>query len=274
MYAQYSTKNNSLNYTNTFQNYHSVSQHIIFLSHTETTLFLSTDRDNYVKNLSATDLYARKVKTYNEYLQNISDTSMSFTQEEKDKLSVCAKEADDFYRSIELSKHDYYSLLNGEHIANIKWKFALTYKNGDKQYEDGLPHTREDIIFLSKEILHYNNIDLTNSLIHEKLHIYQRFNKDLMQQIIKSMNYSLFELNKLDANEKQLIRSNPDLDGNIYYDTKSNKMMSGKYNSLMPKNISDVEIQNNFSIEHPYEKMAYDIAGLYYKQNLKKYQNI
>lgn len=271
----FSKDNISINEISVFQNSNNTDQHIVFLSHTETSSFLSNDHDNYVKNMSVVDLYARKVHSHNEYLQNISNyTCISFTQEEKQKLIECAKNADIFYKKLDLTRHDYYKLLNCKHISSMKWKFALTYKNNDKEYEDGLPHTREDIIFLSKEVLNYNQIDLTNTLIHEKLHIYQRFNKELMKKIIKEMNYSSFDLNQLSIQEKELIRSNPDLDGNIYYDVRSNKMMSGKYKSRTPKSISDVEIQNNFSIEHPYEKMAYDISGLYYKENLDKYKDI
>jgi hypothetical protein len=262
--------------------FHNQSEHVIFLSHIEASMFLFKDNDNYVKNMSAVDLHARKVKSHEEYIQNISDITMSFSQSEKEKILACTKQADEFYKKMKSviysnasndSVSEYYKLLDGERIAGFPWKFGLTHKKDKKDYEDGLPHTRKDIIFLSKEQLVYNDIDLTNTLIHEKLHIYQRYNKVLMQQIIKDMNYAILDMNTLNKNEKELIRCNPDLDGNIYYDRLSNKMMICKYNSTTPKNISDVEI-SNFSIEHPYEMMAYEIASLFYKENLNTYKNI
>jgi len=249
------------------------NDHIIFLTQEETRDFLLHDNDKYVNNMSVVDLYARHVSTNQEYLQKIADIADEFTPEEKEKLSKCAQMSDNFYNTMNFSEYDYYKSLNGKEIANNTWKFALTYKNKDKEYEDGLPHTREDIIFLSKSVVNYNEVDLTNTLIHEKLHIYQRYNKDKMNMIIKDMRYSILDPNKLESNDKELMRSNPDLDDIIYYDNKTNKLMSCKYNSKTPQNISDVEI-TNFSIEHPYEKMAYDIASLYYKQNLSKYKDI
>jgi len=267
-YVQYFAKDNT-----TVSIFHNQGDHVIFLSHIESSAFLLKDNDSYVKNMSHVDLYARKVRLHTEYIQNISDITMTFSQIEKEKLLTCAKLADEFYKQNNLNDLEYYKLLNRQHIANIPWKFALTQRKDGKDYEDGLPHTREDIIFLSKEVLHYNNIDLTNTLIHEKLHIYQRYNKDLMQTIIKHMNYAILDINMLDKNDRELIRCNPDLDGNIYYDNKSNKIMTCKYNSKTPRNISDVEI-SNFAIEHPYEMMAYDIAAIFYKVNLNKYKNI
>ncbi len=249
------------------------NEYIYFMTHIETSTFLLNDNDKYVRNMSIVDLYARKVKSHQEYLQKIADTSISFTQEQKQKLTECSKKADTFFKTLDLSDNDYYTHINITNVADIPWKFALTYNNNNKIYEDGLPHTREDIIFLSKEILNYNDIDLISTLIHEKVHLFQRHNSNAMQQVINKMNFSALEPYQLSKHDKELIRANPDLDNKIYYDNRSNKIMLCKYNSYEPKNISDVEI-TNFSIEHPYEKMAYDIAGMFYKNNLSIYKNV
>ena len=39
------------------------------------------------------------------------------------------------------------------------------------------------------------------------------------------------------------------------------------YRNNKPNGINDV-IMNNFSLEHPYEKFAYEIANKYYKNNI------
>jgi len=71
-------------------------------------------------------------------------------------------------------------------VAGIKWVFANTYANYSKdvikEYEQGLPHTRENIILLSKNVLKYDELDLTSTLIHEKIHIYQRYNPELFDK--------------------------------------------------------------------------------------------
>ena len=114
-----------------------------FLSKEETIIFINADEDNYIKNLSIYDLKARKVKTTNEYLDLISHSCMDFTQEQKEKLMKSASQASSYFN-------------NG-----FKWKFALISSN----YEEGFPHTRTDIIFLSPKVLNYDKNDLLDTIL-------------------------------------------------------------------------------------------------------------
>lgn len=239
---------------------------IFFMSHDETSRYLEVDNDNYVRNLTPLDLYARKVKDHQEYIENIKSTAISFTEDEKQLLIKCAKNADAFFKTNSFNNLNYSNYLNGDDIANIKWIFAYTFKNDKKEYEEGLPHTRENVIFLSKYVLKYDEFNLTNTLIHEKIHIYQRFNKELFSSIISYMNYSILDIDKQPY--KKYIRSNPDTDGKVYYDMNTQKEMICLYRSDKPNSINDI-IMNNFALEHPYEKIAYDIADCYYKINIK-----
>ena len=246
------------------ENFEDASYNIIFLTYNETSNFLLNDSDKYITNMTDVDLYARKVKSKKEYLEKISKNSISFNIDEKKKLYVCAKNADNFLKN-------YNNIVNGNELVLIKWKFALVnnINDGDNiEYEEGLPHTREDIIFLSKYVLNNDNHSLTNILIHEKVHIYQRYNNDKIEKIINGYGYKVSDTTK----NNKLIRANPDLNDKIYFDSKNNIEMIGLYKSYKPNGINDV-ILTNFSIEHPYEKMAYDIAEEYNKIHIKKYIN-
>jgi len=73
------------------------------------------------------------------------------------------------------------------------------------------------------------------------------------------------------AYNNKFIRSNPDTNNNIYIDNKTNNVMVCLYRNNKPNGINDV-IMKNFSLEHPYEKYAYEIANNYYTD--VKYKNI
>ena len=273
--------------------------HIYFMTYKETSNFFAKDNDNYVRNLSELDLHARGVKTHVEYMNQIEDTAISFTDDEKELLERCAKDADKYLRNENFNELDYGKHLNGNDIADIKWIFANTYTNyfNDviKENEQGLPHTRENIILLSKNVLKNDALNLTNTLLHEKIHIYQRYNPEIFDTIIKEM--GLKELERKHFKQAKYIRSNPDTNNKIYYRKKDSgvssvfDILSGGsdvtgdtdydlddvmvclYRNDKPNSINDV-IQKNYSAEHPYEKIAYEIAENFYKNNKNKYINI
>jgi hypothetical protein len=251
------------------------------MSYKETSEFLVNDKDRYVSNFSELDLHARNVKTHIEYISNIEDTAITFSDEDKELLIKCSNNADKYFKTETYKELKYGKHINGNDIADIKWIFACTYTNHFnnviKEYEEGLPHTRENIIFVSKNVLKYDELNLTNTLIHEKIHIYQRYNSKLFDKIIREM--GLLELDKNLFKYAKYIRSNPDTNSKIYYDSDSiinndkDGIMVYLYRNEKPNGINDV-IQNNYSKEHPYEKIAYEIAENFYKNNKDKYINI
>jgi hypothetical protein len=288
--------------------------HIYFMTYKETANFFAKDRDRYVRNLSDLDLHARGVKTHVEYMNNIEDTAISFTDDEKELLERCAKDADKYLRNERFKDVDYGKHLDGNDIADIKWIFANTYTNYHldtiKEYEQGLPHTRENVILLSKNVLKNDALNLTNTLLHEKIHIYQRYNPKIFDTIIKEM--GLKELDRKHFKQAKYIRSNPDTNNKLYYYPTVKNGSSGSGSSILdiitgsdnsddaiaddatgvaipkydidkvmvclyrndkPNSINDV-IQKNYTAEHPYEKIAYEIAENFYKNNKNKYINI
>jgi|LakMenE01Jun11ns_1017448.scaffolds.fasta_scaffold9819223_2 hypothetical protein len=236
---------------------------ITFLTKEETTNFILKDEDNYIKNLTIFDLRARKVGTNDEYLYKSARNTLEFTQEQKDKLTICANEAITYFNN------------------NFNWIFALM----SNEYEDGYPHTRANIIFISPSIINYDNTELIKTLIHESIHIYQRYNKTKIDEYLISNGFNKksnryiskiedYDINKCNNNSnsnKNLIRANPDLDEFIYTD-KDGIEMASYYNSEYPNGINDATSKSTYG-EHPFEYMAYTIAGNYSKKILENYKN-
>lgn len=242
-----------------------------YMTANETMDFLNMDSDKYIHNLSPLDLQARNVSSSSEYINNISQTAISFTEKEKDMLDICTKKADNFLRNMQLNELIYTQLINRDDIANIKWIFAKTNNIDNKEYEEGLPHTRENVIFLSDNVLKYEEKNLITTLIHEKIHIYQRYNEELFKNIIRMM--GLVEVSSIDHYTIKYMRSNPDTNRKLYIDNKTNNVMVCLYRTDKPSSINDV-IMKNHSLEHPYEKIAYEIADYYNKTGVEKYKNI
>jgi len=222
------------------------NNNIKFMNKIETQKFINNDEDNYIKNLSLYDLRARKVKTNEEYKKIVIDNCLDFNDIQKNKIIFCANKAQDFFNN------------------NINWNFALI----SNIYEEGMPHTRKDIIFLSPNIFNNNDDELIKTLIHESVHIYQRYNKDIIKKYLNENNYFISRLRK----NIHLIRANPDLDEYIYKDNNNNELIA-YYTNEYPNGINDITIKN-YSFEHPFEKMAYEIGEKYLQTLLLKYKNI
>ena len=271
----YIYSNNIISSNDKYENSNS-NDHIYFMNSQDTITFLSNDNDRYVRNMSELDLSARNVKSHIEYINNIKETAIYFEPAEKELIAKCAANADKYFKSLSYKDFKYSNYINGTNIADIKWKFANTYTNRSnnkiKENEEGLPHTREKIIFLSKNVLKYDELNLTNTLIHEKIHIYQRYNQDVLDKIISDM--ELKELDRKSYAHAKYIRTNPDTNNKIYYNVNNKDIIFVcLYRNNNPNSINDV-LHNNYSTEHPYEKIAYEIAGNFYKNNENKYINI
>jgi hypothetical protein len=180
--------------------------------------FIIQDKDNYIKNLSKYDLCARHVSSHDEYINLIINNCLNFTDEQKNIIIKYTPK-------------------------NTSFKIALI----NDVYEDGYPHTREDIIFISPRI--FNNYNNINKIIkHELIHIDQRYNKRNFKNYIISRK----------RNTEPLIRANPDLDEYIYKDIFTNKELYYIYSSKNPKGINDIIKINNLE-EHPFEIEAYSV---------------
>ena len=240
------------NYINNFLSNILNCNKIKFLSKQETANFIAEDKDKYIASLSKSDLIARRINNKRTYLIHSYNSAIDFTIEDKQKLIYASKEADKFL-SIVSSKY-----ISNYLITNIKWRFAFTYS---KNYEYGLSHTRSNIIFLSSSIMNVELNKLIETLIHEKVHLYQRLYKTLFNIALFREGYRVANLRK----EEPLIRANPDLDEYTYRNPSGVKMMY-RYKTYYPSSIFDIEYNNNEQ-EHPYEEIAYNIATQYSNKN-------
>jgi hypothetical protein len=216
----------------------------IYLSQEEVINFIRNDTDKYINSLSPFDLEARDVISPQEYINKIINECYDFNDSQITKLNNCSKIARKFF--------------DNKYI----WKFALI---GDV-YEEGFPHTRADIIFISPKIINYNETDLTTILIHESIHIYQRYNKTEMNKYLRKKGYTVSRR----RDSEKFIRANPDLDEYIYRDKNGEELLY-LYKSSMPTGINDIIPSKN---EHPFEIMAYEISEQYSKLKLSKYKDI
>jgi hypothetical protein len=256
-------------------------EHLYYMSYEETVRFLESDEDRYVANLSPIDLYARKVSSKEEYINIIKGEATHFNKGDKLMLDKCTKKADELLRNINIntisseSNLDYSKYLNYKDIANIKWVFAITRNDNGGKYEDGLSHTRKHIIFLSQDVLNYSEDEIIKLLIHEKIHIYQRYNEASFKTIIYNMGYAESTDSQAISQDKlKYVRSNPDVNNKIYKNLHTGELMICLYSSDKPKNINDIIIEN-YAMEHPYEKIAYEISEhIYNIHKIEKYKKI
>lgn len=219
---------------------------IQFMSAAETRAYLLSDPDTYIHNLSQWDLIARNVNTHDQYKDSIVATN--FKEDQKTRFAKAAIVADTFFNTISLNNID------GKKIAELPWVLAMTKES---TYENGLPHTRENIIFVSDAITETHE-SLVKTLIHEKIHIYQRAYPEDMNVFLQETGFARIK-RRLGIPR---IRANPDLDAWIYLNEKTGKEMYALYSSDTPHDITDI-VLNDPAYEHPFELLAYKISELY-----------
>ena len=215
-----------------------------YLSKEDTFNFLSRDSDNYIHNFNQSDLIARKSSSIEDYIITISNSAISFTDKEKkylDKISLIANN--------NIIKNNNFPF--SQKLANIKFIFA---KTNNHIYENGFPHTRENIIFLATQFFNNPESKAIKTLIHEKVHLFQRFYPNDTHNYLEQLGYQYqYELS---AAQKQLTRSNPDINNSVWLDPNGNEMLPF-FKNKNPKSIMDLIVSEND--QHPYEAMAYSI---------------
>jgi hypothetical protein len=113
------------------------------------------------------------------------------------------------------------------------------------------------IIIPSKIIKNYSWDELIKTMIHEKVHVYQKTFPEKIDNYLKQNQYS--KHSHIDANT--LHRANPDTDLTIYKHSPSNKIYEMTYQSSKPRSISDT-VHFSYGDEHPFEEMAIHIENL------------
>ena len=225
-----------------------------FFDKNDTITFFINDNDNYLKNLNTYDIKALDSTSQSDYLNKSIADAQNFTKAEKEKLTTACKEADNFFRTKLNIKH-----VDNNILANMPWILA---KTTGKYYEEGYPHTRNNIIFITENVINSQMKHLIRVLIHEKVHIYSRLYPELMQ---KWNNYHGFKRYKR-LKDYKYVRSNPDLDDWIYTD-KFGKELLASFKNENPTGIDDATYTYNnhdgYMAEAPNEILAYYVDYTY-----------
>lgn len=151
-------------------------------------------------------------------------------------------------------------------LHRIPWKFALVKQSCD--IENNYPHTHADTIFLPSMYFSLTTDQRTKLLIHEKVHIYQRYNPIPYNKIIlKHFGYAVHGYIPSHPDFDR-VRANPDTNDIIYCLDKKYVLPLLHPNA---KRLSNVRIQQyavksyskphpshvDFTSEHPNEILAY-----------------
>jgi hypothetical protein len=220
----------------------------------------TVDTSPFFVRMSPVDLYARRASSQREYKKKYMDAFEEFTPQEKDRL-------------VRLTSRITFA-------PNIPWKFAKV----SASIENGFPHTLEDLIVLSTRSLSFDDQSLTETLIHEKVHVFQRKETTYVKKIIRQ--WGFFPVSPHVTHP--LHRNNPDLPAENYTLFPETVIMQ-LYHSSQPASIADStpyiislrtgEIQPFHNpgivpsyvsqLEHPYEIMATIMAHEYMSQNFQ-----
>ena len=233
-----------------FYNYS--SNHIIILNKNELLNLLLKNSDNYYDKFEKKDLIVRNVNNIEEYKLKIRESVCEPPISIKNKLKKTIINANNKLLLFK-EKYKHFNNVDINKLYNIQWKVGIICNNN---YENGLPHTRNNVIIISLKTIYNSSIEsLSKTLIHEKVHIYQKIYKNDLSSYLKNNNFT--KIKKIEEND--YIRANPDTDNNIYIDNK-NRIYQAKY---LPNatDIKDVEMYNNDQkYEHPFELMAIELS--------------
>ena len=217
-----------------------------FMSRDDTVKYFVEDKDNYVKDLSYLDIIALKSSSKQDYVKKIISDARDFTSEEKERLIKSCAEADKF-----LYNYTKIPEINTKKIANMDWVLSKT--NGE-WYESGYPHTRENVIFITDEVIRHP--DLTRIMIHEKIHVFERLYPEEIEEWMRVNGYTKHSHLK----DYPMARSNPDVNG-IVYKSKEGCLTLAQFKNKNPSGIDDAiyPCGRDWKHEHPYETLAYTI---------------
>lgn len=250
--------------------------HVVFYTKKQSCELFQTDPDSYFERLTDMDKYAMNIRSVDEATEKMCNASRSFTPEEQIKIARCCLAADQWFQTVKMPHFD------GKKCADIKWKFVLTVGRAN---EEGMPHTKADVIYLSDSVISDPSDKLTAVLIHEKVHVYERKYPQLMEKWIKWAGYKLHRR----QSDIYTARSNPDVDGWTYIDPQGKETVvlynaslrpseasrdTERYNSRryslnmfssLPSSILDATYPHNDdpATEHPYEMLAYTLDNKY-----------
>lgn len=206
-----------------------------------------------------------QIQTYlhnSAYFENMNTKDLIYRDSRCISHDHCKKLYIDGLRDLTQNEHEYVrnlvrkvdqALKPYHKISSIPWKFMIF-----TSVENDMPHTHADIIFLPPRFFDassYPESLALNTLIHEKVHVYQRhFPLETNLLFTKYWKYSIASIQK--PQDGRSYRSNPDITKILYKDDNNQLIIPAyKPDSSSIRDIIDRR-------DHPYEIMAYLIPEM------------
>jgi hypothetical protein len=216
------------------------------------------DESIYFQRMTPVDLIPRNASSPQAYAKIYKKSLIPFSSKEKDILRGYVNDIAKWVRPY-------------NNLSNIPWKFAKVTPD----IENGYPHTLQDVIILSDRF--FSASDQIKTLIHEKIHVYQRMYPLETNKLI----HDVWGFEVKDKMENHpMARNNPDIDGFVYgkkkgmiiqlYTTNRPSSLADSHAYLLEgtkkidlTHISQLDIHSDdpyIQLEHPYEIMACVLA--------------
>jgi hypothetical protein len=242
--------------------------------------------DGYFKYLTLADLNARNtIEVKHEdalsYFTYYRESFREMTENEKKILINAVRIANQY-------------LVNYPNLRDLTWMFAKVVDG----IENNWPHTHNQAIILTSKVISKPQDELVETLIHEKIHVYQRVFAQNINELY--MNYLSFipitssDGIKIPYDIVERMRSNPDLNRKTYM-FNNNFYITQLYNSEQPNSLNDSKVyavypnnghsmipltndmlgiptQINCQLEHPNEITACIISKIITKKDINTNQ--
>ena len=190
------------------------------------------NKSDYFGRFNSKDIALRKCKSSKECKISYISSLREPTKKEKKLLAKSTKMIDDILRN-KFNK-----------LIEIPWKFIIF----GIENESGFPHTHGPFIMLPQDFQYLR--DLEKTLLHEKLHVFQRYYPlETNDLFVNYMGYRIFGIEKSDNH-----RANPDTTIVVYMDRMQN-IIDNSYKKDATKLIDITDMR-----DHPNEIMAYELS--------------
>ena len=212
-------------------------------------------QSDYFGRFCPADWKARGVHGLAEYLLHIRENGFgTFTPTQARKLVHCIHRVCERW----MTHPPTVDWFDGKKAVRMGWKVAAVTSDA---YENGLPHTHQDVIFLPVDVVDsYSTRDLCRLLKHEQTHIYQRKYPRDVRRFLHQYGFRRWKRHT----RRENVRANPDTDGWLY-ERRGERFAFpyaplGEVRSL--HSVCRHRGRSHPRYEHPFEWMAYLLERL------------
>lgn len=200
------------------------------------------DNSQYFIRMNPINLKIRNSISIEDYIKKYKDNIQDFSNKEKNLLIQLCKSVNKYIR--------FYKKIN-----NIPWKFTKQ----NTIIENGFHHTLGSCIILSNDFFKLSQKQQVIILLHEKIHVYQRYYPIETELLLKELNFKI--VNKFE--NIPFARNNPDINNFVYSYNNIELVQLLNESSV---NLNDSYIENSLEklnlpliikqYEHPFEIMG------------------